>query len=194
MADHDLRSEASDEELRPKNIRIEPQDDGSFKYVHEGPKDTWKEEKPKIPEEDIRKCYKILNDLTLKYRHKSVDGSVKVWYEIQQMARYQFDKIGIQAHVEIELFTRYSATKKEVKLTLLSEDADTTLGYKIVDGKFVVPSYVDGTIMVVPVIILDDYSDLDKKKSKAEQSIVEREVRRSQGDSYHVQGKDVKGG
>ncbi len=194
MTDPDLRSELSDDDLRPRNTKIYQNNDGSFRYEDAGPKDTWAESKPKIPEEDIRKCYKILNDLTLKYRHKSVDGSVKVWYEIQQMARYQFDKIGIQAHVEIELFTRYSATKKEVKLTLLSEDADTTLGYKIVDGKFVVPSYVDGTIMVVPVIILDDYSDLDKKKSKAEQSIVEREVRRSQGDSYHVQGKDVKGG
>lgn len=191
--DEDLKQNLSDEELRPHEKEYR-EEDGEVKLVDLGPKDTWDSEKPKIPEEDLKKCHKILMELTDRYKNRSVPGQTKVWEELQKVAEHQFrTQVGINAHVEIELITKFTATGRLAQLKLLREDSDTPVGYQIVDGHFVIPAYIDENVMINPIIVLDDWESVERKKEKAEQAIIERESRRAAGDSYFPTEKEVKG-
>ncbi len=163
LSNLDGNEELSNEELAPKE-------------------NQWDKEVPKLPEEDMKKCHAIVEDLVTRYSKKSVNNSVKMWGEIQKVAKHKFDSMGIDAHVEIVIYGLNQVTNKQEELKLAINEDDKH-AYRIEDGEFAVPGWFNA-MMIVPEIIIDDWQDMGKKQDKAAQVIEEREKRSKAGDSY----------
>ncbi len=153
------------------------------------PVSTWEREVPKLPEEDMKKCYRIVQELQERYQSRLVKDPVGGWAEVQKRAKERFEKIGIKAHVEMQVAAINVITQEPVMLSLAREGK--TDGYRIREGNFEIPIHYQEVGMMLPNIVIDDWEDIDVKKSKAEQSIIEREARRARGDSYFPDKKDV---
>lgn len=142
---------------------------------------TWETETPKLPDEDIEKCYKIIEDLMMRYQKRAVKDVAGFWQEVQGRATHKFQEIGIMAHVEIVVRSKHIITQQVEDLRLATTDKPR--GYVIHEGEFLVPNTFE-PMVISPVIVIDDFEDIERKKEKAEQAIEERNARRSRGDSY----------
>jgi len=161
ISDDVIRGEsASDQDLAPKV-------------------DRWPELAPRLPIDDLKAAGKILEKLMVKYSNRLAD-SYTVWLELTKRAREEFIKVGIKAHVQIVARCMNEESRKVVDLVELTTER---LGYVIRENEFIIPpGYI--CVAISPMIVLDDYETIDKKKSKAESAIEQREKRRDSGDSY----------
>ncbi len=146
---------------------------------------TWDDELPRLTEEDLGKCMVIVEELMGRFQKRAVKDLAGFWEEVSQRSKHRFAAIGIEAHVEIVIVSRNVITKQQKGLRLATEK--NPIGYAIIDGDFMIPDNWEAEA-ISPVIVVDDFDDINKKKEHAEQSIIEREARRSRGDSYFPDG------
>lgn len=135
----------------------------------------------------MKKAWKILQGLEDQYKHKPVHNSFKMWKEINDKARDEFKRLKLKVHVELVVVIKND-------LTGMPEEAKYMWdGDNIVVWEDEQHQYGQNPMMMSPRIVIGDYDDIEMKKEKAEQAIIEREKRRQRGDSYFVQSpKDLR--
>lgn len=154
---------------------------------------TWETEQARIPEEDMKKCGRIVQELQDRMAKRLTNYPMKGWVELQRRAQEKFHEIGLKAHVEIEIHALNRMTGLREVLKIATSENQRLGCYKIEDGEILIPNMYR-PMMLVPNIVIEDWENLDLKKDKAEQQIITNERRRNRGDRYHPSIKDAMNG